>query len=238
LSERWREWFAAEFHARRSLELQPGDSATRTNLARILNNRIPPRDPGAPTELIDLSGFYNASLAVPWSFGEGNHLAEVPRGIQVFADTRFDVRGLIQVLGNPNPRGIYRHPKQVRGIHIDRKLKRLQILHSIQCGPQPDGTRVGHYLVYYANGRREEIPILYGHDARDWHELRDEPVGVTGAVIAWKGNNPYSVAAGNRSIRLFKRTWENPFPDTEVTTMDFVAEHESAHPFLVALTAE
>jgi WD40 repeat protein len=238
LSERSRDWFAAEFHARRSLELQPGDAATQANLARILNNRIPPRDPGAPPELIDLSDSYNASLAVPWHGPEGNHLADVPLGIQVFADTRFDVRGLIQVIGKPYLNRNYRYPKQVTGIHIDRKLNRLHFLHAIQGPLQPDGTRVGHYLVYYANGRREEIPIIYGHDASDWHEHPNVPAGVTGAVIAWKGSNPFMLRVGTRGPRLFKRTWENPFPGTEVTTMDFVAEHESTHPFLVALTAE
>jgi WD40 repeat protein len=238
LSEGSREWFAAEFHARRSVELHPGDALAQTNLARILNNRIPTRDPSAPPELIDLSGFYNASLSVQWHGGLGNHLAELPRGIQVFADTRFDVRGLVQVLGKPYPSGDYRYPKQVDGIPISRKLGRLQILHSIGGTRPPDGTRVGHYLVHYANGRREEIPIIYGRDARDWHEHPGAPVGVTGAVIAWKGSNPACKLAGTRGIRLFKRTWENPAPDVEVTTVDFVAEHEGAHPFLVALTAE
>ena len=90
----------------------------------------------------------------------------------------------------------------------------------------PDGTRVGHYLVHFANGRREEVPIIYGRDARDWHEHPNVPVGVTDAVIAWKGSNPACKLAGTFGIRLFKRTWENPAPEVEVTTMDFVAEHD------------
>ena len=138
----------------------------------------------------------------------------------------------------PEAEGFSAYPKHVEGIPIRRKLERLQILHSIQGDRPPDGTRVGHYLVHYASGRSEEIPIIYGRDARDWHELPDAPVGVTDAVIAWKGNNPAAKQAGNRGIRLFKSTWTNPAPDNEVATVDFVAEHVSACPFLVALTAE
>jgi hypothetical protein len=233
------DWFAAEFHARRLIELQPGDDAAQADLARIKESRPPAREPGAPSDLIDLSAFYNASLSVPWHPGpNGNHLAEVPRGIQTFAGTRFDVRGLIQVLGEPYAAGQVEYPKEVNGIRINRRLARLQFLHSIQGSLVPDGTRVGHYLIHFANGRREEIPIIYGRDARDWHEHPDVPVGVSDAVIAWKGTNPAVALAGTRGIRLFKRTWENPAPDVEVTMVDFVAEPESAHPFLVALTAE
>jgi hypothetical protein len=37
---------------------------------------------------------------------------------------------------------------------------------------------------------------------------------------------------------LFKRTWQNPYPDVEITALDFVAENAGTHPGLVALTAE
>jgi WD40 repeat protein len=244
------DWFGAEFHARRLSELQPGDATARADLARIRDYNPPARDLSTPPELIDLSAFYNASLSAPWHPGpSGNHLAELPRGIQTFASTRFDVRGLVQVIGRPflegleflqsgPTEGFISYPKRVGGIPISRKLVRLQILHAVQGEQAPDGTRVGHYLVHYANGRSEEIPIIYGRDARDWHEAPGIPVGVTDAVIAWKGNNPASKMLGDGGIRLFKSTWTNPAPDNEVATVDFVAEHVSACPFLVALTAE
>lgn len=238
-SERSQEWFAAEFHGRHLVELLPGDAAAQADLERILAHRPPPRDPATPAELIDLSLFFNASLAVHWHPGSaGNHLGELPRGIQTLAGTRFDVRGLVQVIGRPYPFGTFQFPKEVQRIPINRKLARLQILHSIQGAQPPDGARVGHYLVHFANGRREEMPILYGQDLRDWHEHPNVPVGVSGAVIAWKGSNPANKLVGTLGIRLFKRTWDNPAPDVEVTTMDFVAEHASAHPFLIALTVE
>ena len=233
------DWLAAEFHARRLTELLAGDAAAPSDLERILAERPPPRDPATPPELIDLSHFYNASLTIPWHPGPaGNHLGELPRGIQSFAGTRFDVRGLVQVVGSPQANPRFRYPKEVRGMPISRMLSRLQFLHAIQGGQPPDGTRVGHYDVHFANGRREEIPISYGRDARDWWKQPDDPVGATGAVLAWQGSNPGNRKEGRQGIRLFKRTWENPAPEVEVTTVDFVAEHAAAFPFLVALTTE
>jgi hypothetical protein len=101
-----------------------------------------------------------------------------------------------------------------------------------------DGTRVGYYLVHFANGRREEIPIIYGRDVRDWHEDKNESDEATQAVIAWKGGNPAVRRVDSHSIRLFKCTWQNPAPDIEITNVDFVAEPAGAAPFLVAMTAE
>ena len=188
----------------------------------------------------DFSSFNNAPLVLPWHSGPtGNHLAELPRGVQTLGGSAFDVRGLVQVvLGKTSLNLQERYPSRVKGIPIGRNLNRLQILHSIQGARQPVGTRVGHYLVHFANGRREEIPILYGRDARDWHEHPDAPADATEAVIAWKGGNPATKEAGTRGIRLFKRTWVNPAPDVVIARLDFVAEHAMTTPFLVALTAE
>ncbi|HEX5218179.1 MAG TPA: WD40 repeat domain-containing protein [Verrucomicrobiae bacterium] len=237
INEMRHDWYAAEFHARRWLELQPENAEANAALARVLECRIPARSSAAESELIDLSDVYNASLAIPWHAGPpGNHLAELPRGIQTLAGTRFDIRGLIQVVSEPAVTAKY--PKQIAGIRIGRKSSRLQFLHSIQGGVLPDGTKVGHYVVHYVSSRTEEIPIIYGRDARDWHELPEHPVEASDAVIAWRGNNPATKISGATCIRLFKKTWINPAPDIEITSLDFVADHADAAPFLVALTAE
>ena len=170
---------------------------------------------------------------------EGNDLSELPRGVQMFAGTRFDVRGLIQVFSSRGSGG-YNYPKEVRGIALHRKVDRLQFLHSIIGGTTAlEGTRVGHYVIHFANGRSEPLDIIYGRDGRDWHEWPGEPEeAATEADIAWKGKNGAMADVGTLSIRLFKRTWVNPTPEVAVTTIDLVADHPTGHPFLVALTAE
>jgi WD40 repeat protein len=237
-AEQAQQWFAAEFHARQLAALSSGDPNGQADLDRVLSRRPPRRDPSALSEVIDLTAFYNASLAVPWHGGaQGNHLAALPSGIQTFGGSRFDVRGLIQVI-NTRTQGPLSYPSRVNGIRIGLKAQRLQFLHATMGGQPPDGTRVGHYRVRYANGNIQELPIIYGLHARDWHEHPGAPVEADAATIAWAGTNPANAIAGTRGIRLFKWTWENPVPDIELVSLDVVAEATGAHLFLVALTAE
>jgi WD40 repeat protein len=238
LSLRAQDWFASGFHARRLVQLQPEDAEARASLARVIERRPPPRDPATPPEMIDLSNFYNASLAVSWHVSDpGNDLSELPRGMQTFAGTRFDVRGLVQVVGDLAQPQIdkWRYPSRVTGIGVHRKLIRLQFLHAVKGRQYPTGTSAGYYRVHFANGRREEIPILYNQDATDWWEHAELPQELPGAAVAWRGANASSRQDG-KNIRLFKLTWNNPSPDMEIVQVDFTAEQ--GDPFLVALTAE
>ncbi len=238
LSLRLQDWFASEFHARRLVQLQPEDAEAKASLARVIAIKPSPRDPSTPPELIDLSDYYNASLAVCWHLSDpGNDLSELPRGVQMFAGTRFDVRGLVQVQGELSQAQAdkWRYPSRIKGIGVHRKLTRLQFLHAVMGRQYPTGTPVGHYLVHFANGRREEIPILYNRNATDWWEHAELPQELPEAAVAWRGANAASRRDG-KSIRLFKLTWNNPSPDVEVVRVDFAAEQ--GDPFLVALTAE
>jgi hypothetical protein len=203
---------------------------------------FPSRDPDTPLAAIDLSAFYNVPLSDPLLAGEGNNdLSELPTGSQVFAGTTFDVRGKIIVIGRApdDPYPWQAIPDQVRGIAIGRRLERLHFLQAAGSRSHdiPAGQRIGHYRVQYSDGRFAEIPIRYHLDTCDWWELDHLPTQLPEAVVAWRGANPRS-RAEDRTIRLFKRTWENPFPDLEVASLDFVAENAETHPFLIALTAE
>ena len=233
VSREMADWFAAEFHARRLAELLPGDVAAASDLAHVLEVKPAPRDPVTPAECIDLSDFYNASLLTTWNEGAmDNNLAELPRGIQTLAGTRFDIRGLIQVEAHPQAFDIHHYPIQVKGIAVHRKLNRLHFLQAAHAS----GQRTGYYLIHYANGRSEEIPIRFNEDTSDWWESPELPRDLPNAVVAWRGANPYSRLHLNRKIRFFKRTWNNPAPEVEITKLDFIADQ--GEPFLVALTAE
>lgn len=239
LNESLGQSFAAQYHALCLAALQPGEEAAQTNLAR-LKLRTSPRDPAAPATTIDLSGVYNASLSTSWHFGWDNDLAEVPRGVQEFAGTVFDVRGLVQVVAEPLKGTVATYPQEVRGIPLNRKLQRLHFLHAAinPGGKAPEGVAVGSYTIKFADGRREVLPIIYGRDVRDWHGRDTEPTEAINAVIAWSGHNSYARREQRPGIRLFKSTWENPRPDSEVATVDLAAEHPVTAPFLVGLTAE
>ena len=53
------------------------------------------------------------------------------------------------------------------------------------------------------------------------------------STIAWSGFNSAKVV-----VRLFKTTWVNPLPETEIVSLDYVSTMAPAAPFLLAVTAE
>jgi hypothetical protein len=129
-----------------------------------------------------------------------------------------------------------KYQKNVSGIVVGRRCKRLHFLHSaINAFAVVDGTEIGKYVVHYAGGQQREIPIVIGKELADWWNQHDEVSKPF--VIAWSGTNAASRPQG-RTIRLFKSVWENPLPELEVMSIDLVSTKEVGAPFLVAVTAE
>ncbi len=81
-----------------------------------------------------------------------------------------------------------------------------------------------------------ELPILYGQDVQNWWH-NQERWDVSRATVAWTGSNA-AVMASNGSLRLCKRTWDNPHPEVEVESIDFTSTGTKCAPFLIALTLE
>jgi hypothetical protein len=123
-------------------------------------------------------------------------------------------------------------PERVSGIPLSPKCQRLHFLHAALC-LESDGTTIGTYVIRYADSQRVEVPIIYGNDLREWCFDYDPVREIRGAVVAWTGRN-----AGQHPVRLYKATWENPWPEINVVSLDFVSAMTDAAPFLIALTAE
>jgi eukaryotic-like serine/threonine-protein kinase len=189
-------------------------------LSQIL--KIPRRDAWAGTSFVDLSPFYTENLGRFKKQNQGSSPTGLPSGIRTLAGTEFDIRGLVQ---------LPRRPGSVAGIPIHRKCSRLQVLHGVSWGG-PDGTKIGSYILRYADGQQAELPIRLGEDARDWWS---DGMDATRATIAWTGPRPDNP---KESVRLFKRTWDNPRPEVEVESIDFTSTTTQCAPFLVALTVE
>ena len=198
---------------------------------------FPPRDPLAKPGLVNLSEFYNAALTDSWHGSSGNNLAELPAGLQTLSGVEWDLRGLVQ-LGSKSP-SAKNFPEEVKGIKVHQKCRRLHFLHAVGFGAVGDeGTQIGTYVIHLAtNHMHLELPIVYGHDARNWHVLADEPAAPKELMVAWTGANDVSKSKG-LNIRLFKTTWVNLVPEAEVESIDFVSSMATPAPFLVAITAE
>ncbi|MBI2927781.1 MAG: AAA-like domain-containing protein [Verrucomicrobia bacterium] len=208
----------------------------------LVTPQIPPRDPQAGAQQLDLTAFYNAALTETWhpsasgTAAAGNDLAALPRGLQMFGGRQFDTRGVIQLSGRQLEAvgGVF--PAEVKGIKVGQRCRAIHFLHGTGWRVE-NGTPVALFVVRYADGRLQAIPILYGRDVRDWWAQADETVDSPGPVVAWTGANAATAAAG-RALRIYQTTWPNPFPDVEVASLDFFSTMSESAPFVIAITVE
>jgi hypothetical protein len=194
-------------------------------------SKFPDRDPNAKPNEIDLSQHYNFVLHKNWHDVRGNDLAELPTGLQPFAGTEFDVRGVIQVAIRSEV-----HPPKVTGIPVGQACQRIHFLHAaIGAADTRKGKVIGRYLIYYANGETKEVPLIAKVNIGDWWApVPDDELEVP---VAWTGQNAKS-RPKEKQVRLLKYTWENPMPQEQIMTIDMLAEYSGPSPFLVALTVE
>ena len=204
---------------------------------------VPARSLQAGTNLIDLTDYYNGSLTRGWipssQFGTTaeRNLGELPQGVQKLGGVSFDVRGVIQLAGHSLIvvlRGSF--PVQVKGVRIGQPCHRLHFLQGTGWRA-PEGTAIGRYVIHYADGRQQAVPLIYGENVRDWWFNPKLEETTKNAVVAWTGSNP-AVRDRGQALRLYKFTWENPWPDTAIESLDLVSENSNSSPFLIALTVE
>jgi hypothetical protein len=202
-----------------------------------LSGTIPDRDPQTSPYLIDLSKFYTAPLDNDWLVSIGVNLQNLPKGIQTFAGVQWDVRGIVQLAGTSllgastlsAAEKAKQYPQSVNGIPVGLKAEKIYFLQASSWGA-PNLAKVGEYIVHYANGNKQSIPLLYGEAVIDWWcSATAKP---TNTEIAWHGTNTKS------EISLFKYTWVNPSPQITIDSIDFVSAMSSASPFMIALTCD
>lgn len=198
---------------------------------------IPARPAEAGPEQIDLSAYYNASPKDSWHQGAmaNNTLANLPTGLVELDGVPFDVRGIVQLAGMGQiQESSARFPEAVEGMALDRQATRLHFLHA--CGwSAPLFTKIGEYVVHYADGQTRTIEILYGRDVLDWWTPQDV-AGSSELKVAWTG--PNNSLPNGVPLSLYHTTWDNPRPDQTIASLDYRSTMSNAAPFLIAVTAE
>jgi WD40 repeat protein len=203
--------------------------AAADNLAAL---DLPKRNPKTPAHLIDLSAYFNGSLdsePMGRSIPARPFLDNLPRGFQILPGSnriQFDLRGVVQLNHADEFPGV---PRSVEGIQIGQKCHRLYFLQATGWRESEDAA-IGAYILHYADGTQQEVPILYGQDLLEWISPDSDALRI--ATVAWTGTN-----SERGAIRLFERTWQNPHPDVEIETLDFVSKMTKCAPFLIAITA-
>jgi hypothetical protein len=216
------------------LELPPPNFSTLTAAKRQFLQLITPRLSQAPRNLIDLSDYYNAALVQSWHPGMGNNSLDIlPPGLLQLGGTLFDVRGIVQLAGHDlqhTSHGAY--PPRVMGIPVSQTCHQLHFLHATGWHTR-DGILIGSYIVHYADGKEQAVPIVYGEDVRDWNAGGDPSTELKRGTIVWSATNKAPLP-----VRLFESTWANPYPEKEITTIDYLSTASESAPFLIAITAE
>lgn len=178
---------------------------------------------------------------------DGNDLAELPKGEQVFGGVRFNVGdGYVRLSGSIETSDQPRKNEKVEGIPVGQSFSRLHILHGTGYGAfgKPgdalfieDGTQIAEYLLHYEDGTTASIPVVYGQDVRDWWNW-DKPAEVTRGKPAWTGTNAFS-RREKQKINLYLTSWSNPHPEKKVLSIDYICDATGkASPFCIAISLE
>ena len=169
---------------------------------------------------------------------QGNNLANLPKGEQTLEEVKFRIADGFLQLGSQRLKEP--KPDRVDGIVIGKAFAKLHLLHATVFGAGAtvvaDDTEIAKYEVHYQGGDTETITVVYGKDVRDFWDWREER-GVTRGKVGWTGEN--EAVKGQRQIRLYLGTWENPHPTKKVVSIDYVKVGDTiAAPFCVAMTLE
>lgn len=192
--------------------------------------KIPDASAALPAGVVDLSPFYNLGLDEDRLFPQaiGFTYAHVPRDLQVFGGTPFDVRGAVQLFGYFLKGTERKFPGEVL-IPFGKSSSRLHFLHGT-TGIISDGTVIARYRIRSAGGATNDLPVIYGKHLRSWG---DDHNPVPPEFEAWRGHDKW-----RRQLRLFHLTWENPLPQSPIESVEFISEKTDSAPVLIALTLE
>jgi hypothetical protein len=127
-------------------------------------------------------------------------------------------------------------PEKIVGIKFGRAFSRLYVLHATAYAVDEADVTIGKYVVHYADGATQSIPMVNGKDVCGWWK-RGGAADPTHAKVAWEGTNA-CVQQMAATVRLFMSTWANPRPAVGVLSVDHVSAMTKCAPFCVALTAE
>jgi hypothetical protein len=209
---------------------------------------VAPRDADAPANLIDITDYYTSpvqELGHPYGdqFGWESDLRLLPRGIVSFNDVAFDVRGIIQLSRQEDSVQFLAYmwrpiSERINAIAVGRRFRRFHALLGTESAA-PEGRTIGTLVWHYADGSQHSCPIDYGRHVRSYWTAHDRRTTAPLARLAYEGDDPspHINPIGTR-LRLYQTAWENPKPDLEVVSFDFVSAMARSAPFLIAVTVE
>jgi len=179
-------------------------------------------------------------------FGDARFtLKDLPEGLQNLAGVNYDIYEFrtspvptcIMLAG---PRVPGQLPKEVKGIAVNRQADALFFLHTARIDRRRNEREkkegqpfdIVRYVVHYADGQDEVVPILAEVDIDDYRVQQPQPL--PGAQLAW--TKPYEGTEFHAAV--YAKQWNNPRPDIEIRSLDVLpGDNTRGTAALLAVTA-
>jgi hypothetical protein len=196
---------------------------------------------------ISLKKYINCKLTDPLADtpDQKDHtLSELPAGVHTYGGVPFDVQGVVQLNGPSVQTGAKLWPLEVPDIAVGHICKKLHLLHGAFNIVAPSANiTFAKMVLHYADGSSAELELTGGvHALRcvdaqipEEFELLQAPQ----TELAWMGSNAY-LKKNNSSVllHLYRTTLDNPRPETEVKSIDYLSTMVNPGPFMAGLTVE
>jgi hypothetical protein len=172
------------------------------------------------------------------TYGATESWGMVPRGDTNFDGVPFRFTGKVDLTGLGRARdGEFQLPRAGE-ILVGKRAARLHLIHGASYD-SPDDTPIACALLHYTNGISRKLFIRYGVHVRNWYveaSEKDSNVRDPRSTVVWRGNT--GPAGGNKPLRLFKTTFDNPIPAQEIRALELLTLFARANPVFVAITLE
>lgn len=205
---------------------------------------IRPRDPATPAKQLDLSLAYNTGLTTKWRQTRRAHLREfATENNRTFDGIRFDARGITHLFSQFDESKGFDYPQEISSLPVNQRASRIHVLHSAKHVDRndPAETVLARYRIRYADKTSHSFEVKTNIHVQDWRFEKSLPHHLEaneklGAV--WIGKCYPSNTYTHRQARLFKTSWDNPFPSKEIVAIDLVSAETEGGVFVLGITLE
>lgn len=200
----------------------------------LAQHRLPDAPPATPGA-VDLSRWFNAREPADNNEVRGDLAALMDQRVLAAGGIQFDVRGLVQLRG-PAKGALPHHRDSITGIPVGRACQRLHFLQG-HAGFVAPRTAVGSYIIHYADGGAEPVPLMSGRNTAPWAFTENTARAPQAAQVVPVSTTDTANRRGYQH-RLLHFTWTNPDPSRAIASLDFISTGTDAAPFLIAVTSE
>lgn len=205
------------------------------------------------TDMFDMMPPLNAEFfaerpLVQWRIGarptSGGEIAQIalpspaaidglPAGPVSFSHLTFDVKGgLMPEVGQEVVVQVGRQAEALYLLHGAQLTDREAMVEALKAKEHWAGVPIGEYVVNYASGATEAIPVRYSM------EVRDPEPGWCAAPMVYNSIGVSPMTCETDGLHLYAMQWRNPRPDDEIASVALRQIEPIARVILAGVAAE